>query len=151
MNRIAAAAIVILLASTLSAAAQGTSGTASSGSSSTSSGASSATGGTAAQGPQPVPYNPEEFPLWLRKVRRAEVIWIGAFPVTLLFSRLGYQVYRYYANGQSQAYAPSFFGTPATPLTQDERIGVVLGGIGLAGLVALADFIIGEAQNPSEP
>lgn len=167
MSRVAAAVLLILLLSALSVAAQQT-GAAPSGSTSTGGGtssaasstqpaagsgttASSSTGGAATQEPQPVPYNPADFPLWLRKARRAEVIWIGAFPITLLFSRIGYQVYRYYANGQSQAYAPSIFGTPVTPLTQNERIGVVLGGIGLAGLVALADFIVGEARNPSEP
>ncbi|HUZ17624.1 MAG TPA: hypothetical protein VMV68_04505 [Spirochaetia bacterium] len=97
-------------------------------------------------GPQPVPYSPDEFPLWMRDARRAEVITIGAFPITLLVSSFSYQLYRYFSNGSAAAYAPSLFGGAGTPLTDSEKSGVLIGGLGAAALVALADFIIGRVQ-----
>ncbi len=89
----------------------------------------------AADSGAPVPYSKDEFPGWLRDLRRAEVITIGAFPITLLFSSLGYQVYR------------SITGVK-TQITQPEQIGVLLTGVGLAATVALADFILGKIQRP---
>ena len=83
----------------------------------------------------PVPYTKGEFPGWLRDIRRAEVITIGAFPITLLFSSLGYQLYR------------SLTGV-TTQITQPEQIGVLLGGVGLAATVGLVDFILGKIQPP---
>ena len=92
----------------------------------------------AADSGTPVPYNKDEFPGWLRDIRRAEVITIGAFPITLLFSSLGYQLYR------------SITGV-TVPITQQEQIGVLLGGVGLAATVALLDFILGKIQPPPKP
>jgi len=89
----------------------------------------------AADSGAPVPYSKDEFPGWLRDIRRAEVITIGAFPITLLFSSLGYQLYR------------SVTGV-STPITQPEQIRVLLGGVGLAATVALLDFILGKIQPP---
>lgn len=138
--------------STGSTSSTGTGGTSSSTGSSSSSGSSS-TGQPAGSGqqaqsnePQPVPYSPDEFPAWMRQLRRGEVIAIGAFPIALLFSSLGYQLARYAQNGFAQAYAPAIFGATATPLTNKEKIGVVLGGVGLAIVVALIDFTLGKIQ-----
>ncbi len=84
---------------------------------------------------QPVPYRRDEFPGWMWDIRRAEVVTVGAFPITLLFSSLGYQLYR------------SIEGV-STPITQPEQIGVLLGGVGLAATVAIIDFILGKIQPP---
>lgn len=99
--------------------------------------------------PQPVPYSPDEFPLWLRQVRRAEVITIGAFPIALLVSSLGYQTVRYAQHGYSRDYSPSLFGNSAQPLSNQEKIGILLGAVGLSASVALADFIVGKLTQPS--
>lgn len=106
--------------------------------------------GQAAQSntPQAVPYAPDEFPLWLRQLRRAEIITVGAFPIALLLSSFGYQTVRYADHGYSQQYAPALFGTSATPLTNPEKIGILLGGAGLSVAVALADFIVGKLSKP---
>lgn len=99
--------------------------------------------------PQPVPYSPDEFPLWLRQLRRAEIITVGAFPIALLVSSLGYQTVRYAQHGYSQSYAPALFGTGATPLSNQEKIGILLGAAGLSMSIALADFILGKlAKSP---
>lgn len=119
------------------------------GSGSGSSGApSSGTGGQtgSASAPAPVPYSPGEFPSWLRDLRRGEVIAIGSFPITLLFSSLGYQLYRYASSGFSQSTSPALFGSATSPLTHQEKVGVLLGGAGLSIIVALLDFAIGRIR-----
>lgn len=127
---------------------QSTSSGGTSSSSGSSSGQSAGSGQQSAQptGPQPVPYSPDEFPRWMRDLRRGEVITVGAFPITLLFSSLSYQLIRYAQHGFAQAYAPSVFGAIATPLTNQEQIGVLLGGAGLAVVVALIDFTLGRLK-----
>lgn len=124
----------------------GTSQPASGGQSSSGGGSNQPPNGKSAQEgtPQPVPYSPDEFPLWMRQLRRAEIITIGAFPIALLVSSLGYQTIRYAQHGYSQSYTPALFGTSATPLTDQEKIGILLGAAGLSLSVALADFIVGK-------
>lgn len=113
---------------------------------------SSAQGAAAAQAPagqQPVPYAPEEFPGWLRDIRRGEVILIGSFPITLLFTSFFYQVYRYAANNFTAQYAPGLFGASTIPLTTDERIQVLISGAVVSAVVAIIDYILGKTQKPS--
>ena len=92
--------------------------------------------------PPPVPYAPAEFPTWLRELRRAEIITVGAFPLTLLFSSLGYPVYRYVSSGFEAQYAPGTFGSASSPLSLQDRYTVLATSVVLAATVALADFVI---------
>jgi len=48
--------------------------------------------------PVAAPYKDDEFPLWLRKIRRAEIIAVGAFPIAYMFSGIGYDYYYYLSN-----------------------------------------------------
>ncbi len=95
----------------------------------------------------PVPYEREEFPEWAHDLRRAEIIFIGSFPITFLFSSLGYDVIRFAANGFSREYAPALLNNPTTvPLSSGERLGVVLTSLGISAVIALVDFIIGTGE-----
>lgn len=100
----------------------------------------------------PEPYAPDEFPGWARDLRRGEIIALGSFPVVLLLSNIGYDVVRFgreslEAGEWNYTYAPWFFGPPdKPPLTEDERIGVLLTAAGLSIGVAVVDFIIGRAR-----
>jgi len=111
--------------------------------SSTTSGAA-ANGGQAAKN-EPVPYSPSEFPGWVNDLRRAEIITIGAFPISLLVTSLSYQLYRYVQNGFQQAYAPALLGSGSNPLSNQERIGVIISGIGVSLVIALIDYGLGKA------
>ena len=98
----------------------------------------------------PVPYEEEEFALWQRDLRRFEVILVGSFPFTMLYSSLGYGLIRWGINGFSEGYAPTLSQTAETvPLTRQEQIGVVLAGVGISALVALIDFIIVQTKRSS--
>ncbi|MEW5814278.1 MAG: hypothetical protein AB1798_02640 [Spirochaetota bacterium] len=95
----------------------------------------------------PEEYSPDEFPTWLKDLRRAEIILIGSVPVTLLFSSVFYQLFRYAKNGFTQEYAPSLFAGPvAVPLSEPEKRGVLIAGISISGFIALMDFIIGKVN-----
>lgn len=98
-----------------------------------------------AQSDEPVPYEEEEFPQWALDLRRGEVIFFGTLPFSLLFTSLGYSLIRYGVNNFDPAYAPAIAPGPNTvPFSQGEIIGVILTGVGLSILAAVADFIIGR-------
>jgi len=95
--------------------------------------------------PQPEPYSPEEFAVWLRDLRRGEIVAVGAFPLVYIFTQLGYNIFRYGVNGWDPQYAP--LGNPnQVPYTESETIGVLLGAASLSILVATADYLIGRAR-----
>jgi hypothetical protein len=109
-------------------------------------------GDAGSAGASPEPYSPDEFPGWARDLRRGEIIALGSFPVVLLLANVGYDAVRFgreslRAGEWNYTYAPWFFGPPdKPPLTEDERIGVILTAAGMSVGVALVDFIIGRIR-----
>ena len=118
--------------------------------------------------PFPVkPYSDDEFPEWLRIVRRFEIIAIGSFPIAYLNANILYDVGRFGALafqyevlktpdsqwGDSSSanyylqYAPLFFAPSNKPSNTDkENLGVVLSSIGLSLGIAVIDLIIGLVE-----
>jgi hypothetical protein len=93
----------------------------------------------------PAPYKDEEFPAWLRDLRRAEVILVGSFPFTLFFTFEAYDTYRYVANGSNPSFAPwPFRPGSAQVYTLEEKMGVAATAVMLSLAVAAADYIIGR-------
>ena len=91
----------------------------------------------------PEEYNPEDFPLWLRDVRRFEVIAVGSFPLTFAFAALIYDFSLAAANN----FDPAFnLGTQRA----DGDIAVIVGSAaGASVLIAAADLIINIAKRKS--
>lgn len=118
--------------------------------------------GTAAPAQEvaPAPYEPAEFPQWARDLRRAEIVALGSFPITLLATRLVYGLGRFVVKsiqaGQIDArYAPWFFAAPGAPSPQRvEQIAVLSVSFSLSATVALVDYLLGrserEAEQPNE-
>jgi hypothetical protein len=95
----------------------------------------------------PEPYTEDEFPLWQHDLRRFEVVLIGSFPFTMLYTSLGYGLIRWGSNGFSEGYAPTLSPSAETvPLTQQEKLGVVLAGVGFSAVTAIIDLIIVNAK-----
>lgn len=98
----------------------------------------------------PAPYTADEFPGWALDLRRGEIVAIGVFPISLLASRLLYDVVRFgYQSARSgefrQDYAPWFFAPPDAPeLTDGERVGILIGAVGISLTIALVDFWLGR-------
>lgn len=44
---------------------------------------------------EPIPYSDDEFPLWLRDIRRAEVIFFGSLPLTFILTGFVYTAVKY--------------------------------------------------------
>ncbi|MBI9105513.1 MAG: hypothetical protein JEZ04_02150 [Spirochaetales bacterium] len=88
---------------------------------------------------EPVPYDEEEFPEWLSDVRRAEIIFAGSLPFTILVSNVGYGIYSMIS---SDAYDITNFTTTAS-MTNDEKLQILGIGAGISAGIALLDFILG--------
>jgi hypothetical protein len=91
-------------------------------------------------------YAPDEFPLWLREVRRAEVVSVGSFPSP--FMPRPNTVYKFIA-ATSQAKPHS-----STSHIQRRQESLLYAGIGLAVFIGFLDWILGkveEAPRPQDP
>ncbi len=96
----------------------------------------------------PAPYEPDEFPDWLRALRRAEIVALGSFPISIFLTSLSYGIIRYGINGFSPQYRPWIFAPPnAVDLTTDEKLGVILSAAGISIIVAVIDLIIGASED----
>ena len=93
------------------------------------------------------PYEKAEFPGWLLDLRRAEVIFIGSLPLTLLFSSLSYDGYRL-LRAALQPDAIQTAGAEAGSYTPAESSGLLIAGLSVSALVAILDFILGRLEKP---
>jgi hypothetical protein len=106
---------------------------------------------------EPVPYEESEFPEWLVKVRRFEVITIGSFPAALLLTNLGFSLFRFVqasieAGTVTGENVPVFFGAAgAQDLTDQERRRVLTISVSISGAVAVLDLILGFVGDNGEP
>jgi hypothetical protein len=113
----------------------------------------SASSTSAASSASPEPYREDEFPLWLRDLRRAEIVFVGSVPITLLVATLAYDGFR---SGRDivmdvQIGERSEFGS----FTNDERKWLLASGLTLSGVVSIIDFLVElrlrrEAARPTE-
>lgn len=93
----------------------------------------------------------EEFPLWAKDLRRAEIITFGSFPFTLLFSTIAMDTYLWGMNNWDARYAPfPIRGAGAVEMSVDNRL-ITLGiALGASVLVAVADHIIIRVKRSNE-
>lgn len=109
------------------------------------------TGTSAASAPTAKAYTDDEFPPWVLKLRRAEIIAVGAFPIAYLFTGLGFD-YGYYAStGFSSEYMPWPVGSGTSgwttsangPELQKKNVTLVAVAAGISLLLAGADWLLG--------
>jgi hypothetical protein len=105
-----------------------------------------------ADGTDPIPYDPAEFPVWSRDLRRGEIMALGAFPVAMIVSGIGYQLGRFgyqsiRAGEIAGEYAPGFFApSDGARYNSDERVGLIISGAVISVGVALADYLLGRRE-----
>ncbi|MDR2535618.1 MAG: hypothetical protein LBD29_06255 [Treponema sp.] len=80
-----------------------------------------------------------ELPLWLKDLRRAEIVAFGSFPFTMLFASLIVDSYRFFSNNMDSRYAPLFH---TVDMNRQEQIITITSAVTGALLISLADFII---------
>ena len=95
----------------------------------------------------PEPYGENEFPLWLKDLRRAEIITLGAMPFVTLNVTLGYWA----INGFDTNLNP-FEGTSdtTTKYTNDQTFGIILTSLGICAGIGLTDFIVHLLKTTSQ-
>ena len=99
----------------------------------------------------PEEYSEQEFSPFLRDLRRAEIIMLGTFPVTLFLSLEAFDIYRFAASGGAPEYAPWPFRPPgAVGYTEKENLGVFLAAVSTSVLIAAADYIVGRVKAKRE-
>jgi hypothetical protein len=99
--------------------------------------------------PSPKPYAADEFPQWAQDLRRFEVISLGSWPISYFWTNIIYDIARWavlaiQGNGTEAARMAPLFFAPANkpPNTDAETTGIILGSVGLALAVGLADHLI---------
>lgn len=99
------------------------------------------------------PYDEAEFPQWALDLRRAEIVALGALPITLLASRLLYGLGRFTvesirARQIAPAYLPPFLAPPgAVPLTREDNLWIIGGAVSLSTVVAIIDYARGVRED----
>ena len=95
------------------------------------------------------PYSADEFPSWLHDIRRAEVIAVGSFPISMLFVSLTYEGVRAIINAATGAETSGGPAFGSGDLSPEERRGILFAGTLLSVAVALTDYLIGLIGAPN--
>ncbi|MDR1788062.1 MAG: hypothetical protein LBR16_06400 [Treponema sp.] len=89
-------------------------------------------------------------PQWVKDLRRAEAVAIGAFPLGIFFSTIGVDTWRYYDHGQDIKYAPwPLKPADAIERSSDEQKASIYIAIGISVAVAVTDYFIVLAKRRS--
>lgn len=84
-----------------------------------------------------VPYDPDEFPQYARDARRFQIITLGSFPLTMLFTTLFFRTYRLLTHEDEISWAET------RPADQRDR-NVVLGvSLSASAIVGVTDYVLG--------
>ena len=89
---------------------------------------------------EPVPYGVDEFPAWVKDVRRGEIIFFGSLPFTLLITTLGYQTVDYFQVRSGPNPEEAVWGN----LSEDDRKTVLVASLSAALVIAVADYVMGR-------
>ncbi|MFP4179397.1 MAG: hypothetical protein ACLFNZ_08355 [Spirochaetaceae bacterium] len=91
------------------------------------------------------PYTKEEFPQWVRDLRRFETLLIGSLPFAFFFTNTGFETYAYVSRGFDEGYLPLFFGSSPEKeeYRQDTRMQRLAVSISISGAIALLDYFLG--------
>ncbi len=94
---------------------------------------------------EPEEYQEDEFPQYLKDLRRGEIIFFGSIPFSFFFAFETYGIYRWISHDTQAEYRPWPFESPArVPYSPDETLLVIVSALSISFLIALADFIIGK-------
>jgi hypothetical protein len=93
----------------------------------------------------------EEFPLWAKDLRRAEIITFGSLPFTMFFSLLTADTIFWASHDWDTSYAPwPIRSAGAVEMSVDDRL-ITLGvALGVSLLIATADHIIVRVKRSNE-
>ena len=97
----------------------------------------------------PEPYDPDECPNWTKKTRRFVVVFVGSYPLSVFFTKLGMDFYTWGYHDFNSEYSPAILGgggDKSRKMTTNEIKRVSLTALAVSGVVAVADFVIQEIK-----
>ena len=97
----------------------------------------------------PEPYDPDEYPAWTKKLRRATVVFVGSYPLSVFFTKLGMDLYTWGYHNFDSEYSPAILGgggDKSRKMTTSEIKKVTMAALAVSGVVTVADFIIQEIK-----
>lgn len=100
----------------------------------------------------PEPYGEDEFPQFMKDIRRAEIISFGALPFVTLTSTLVYSGIRWGRHGFDTNYFPNPFAksSDSNGFSQQEQIGILLTSVGISVGIGLTDLIVNVVKRKAE-
>ena len=92
----------------------------------------------------PAPYTDDEFPQFMKDLRRAEIISFGALPFVTLSSTIVYSGVRYWQHGFDSEYFPNPFAkaSASNGYSTREQAGILLTSAGISVGIGLTDLLI---------
>lgn len=100
----------------------------------------------------PEPYEEDEFPSWLKDLRRAEIITLGAMPFITLNTSLCYSFGNYaFHNFDSDYFLNPFTqGSDTSSYTSGEQAGILLTSLGICLGIGITDFIVHSVKRSNQ-
>ena len=92
----------------------------------------------------PAPYTDDEFPQFMKDLRRAEIVSFGALPFVTLTSTIVYSSARYAQHGFDSAYFPNPFAkaSASNGYSTAEQAGILLTSAGISVGIGLTDLLV---------
>jgi hypothetical protein len=88
-------------------------------------------------------FDTSEFPLWVRDLRRAEIVAFGSFPFTMFFATFAMDSLRFANHGGNFSYAPwPFKSAGAVEMSRHERTNTIIAAAAASLVISLVDYII---------
>jgi|WetSurMetagenome_2_1015567.scaffolds.fasta_scaffold88100_3 hypothetical protein len=90
----------------------------------------------------PAPYTENEFPQFMKDLRRTEIITLGSMPFITLDTTFAYSLIRYWQNDFSSAYTPNPFAktSDSNGFSENEQRGILLTSFCICAGIGLTDL-----------
>lgn len=100
----------------------------------------------------PEPYEEDEFPSWLKDLRRAEIITLGAMPFITLNTSLCYSFgnYAFHNFDSDYFFNPFAQGSDTSSYTSGEQAGILLTSLGICLGIGITDFIVHSVKRSNQ-
>lgn len=101
----------------------------------------------------PEEYDNKEFSEWELDLRRAEIIFIGAIPLTFFLATEAYDTFRFTYYGVTDSiwdnrYAPWPFNAPdKLAYEEDDKVLIIISALSAAFITAAVDYVIGKIKH----
>lgn len=88
-------------------------------------------------------FDTSEFPLWVKDLRRAEIVAFGSLPFTMFFTTFAMDTFRFANHGADFRYAPwPFKSAGGVDMDSRERTQTIITAAAVSVVISLVDYFI---------